>query len=334
MSLTAKHFERCQLAVNEYPCKSSHLFTLFDEQFHCLAQASLWQIWKQLEAIEIALYEKEFHSIDLRCPTAVEYLFGIAPPLFLDQLGICPESDSFDPKQDYLGILIYLDESIKNEHQCQSGQLFLRQKENIPKCKSGVSYRKTSFAPLLIHEQLYQLHFKKKPDQHFHGIGFIYEQGQWKFDLIIYAGKSGIHSAYDDHINISKTADISEQYCLDLVLFTLYINNRWKNDLGCMYTIDELEAIARELFRKEVEALEKLFQSRRKSLEEATQRGLEKLIEQYKPNASSDVSKRFYESIEEIFISHFSRSHRKFLRSSSLPILRILTRYPMNHPPR
>lgn len=313
MSSTAKQFEDRQLVVSEYPCKFSHLFTLFDDQFYRLGQASLWQIWNQLKAIKIALYKKEFHSLDLRCLTAIEHRFSIASPLFLDQLGICPESDAFDPQLDYVGILIYLDdnpdESTRNDHQCQCGELFLLQKENIPKCKSGLSYRNLSFAPLLIHEQLYQLHFKKKPDQHFHGIGFIYEQGRWKFDLVIYAGKSGIHSAYDeDHINISEIADISEeQYCLDLLLFTLYMNNRWKNDVGCMYTIKELETIARELFRKEVEIVEKLFQNRRESLEGKTQVELEELIQHYKPNASSNVSKRFDESIEEVLISHFSR---------------------------
>lgn len=108
--------------------------------------------------------------------------------------------------------------------------------------------------------------------------------------MIIYAGESGIHSIYDNPINTSVTTDQWEQYCLDLLLFTLYMNNGWEIDLGSMYTIVELETIARELFRKKIEAIEKLFHNRRESLEQRIQIQLKKLIEEYKPNTSSHVS--------------------------------------------
>jgi hypothetical protein len=60
LDLIADDFEGCCSAVNNCPCKLSHLLTLIDHQFCYLAQALLWQIWKQLEGIEEALYKKEF----------------------------------------------------------------------------------------------------------------------------------------------------------------------------------------------------------------------------------------------------------------------------------
>ena len=273
---------------------SSSISSLVDNQFLFSARSSLCQIWKQLTMIEDALQKKNFKSLDLTTSRDIESLFTITPLSFIYRLGICPESDIFDPESNYVGFLIYLydnkDEFTVNQHKCKCGQLFIRKQKNIFSIDPILSYRKTSFSPLFMHESLYDFYFKEKPSERFHGIGFIYEHGRWKFDLIIYAGQSGIHSAYDDPKDSSIVISRAEQDYFDLVLSALYVNNKWKNDMGCMYTIDELESIGRELFREKIKIIKGLFREGKEGLGENVQIALEELIRQYEPKESSKVN--------------------------------------------
>lgn len=191
----------------------------------------------------------------------------------------------------YVGFFIYLydnqKEFIVDTRQCKCGQLFIRQKKNLPPVNPKLSYQKTSFAPLFIHEDLYESYFEEKPNERFHGVGFAYEQGRWKFYSIIYAGQSGIHSVYDDQTDISITPSLAEEYYLDLALSTLYMSNEWTNNPGSMYTIDELETIARELFQEKIEIIESLYEDKRGELKYSVELALEKLIIQYKPEVNN-----------------------------------------------
>jgi hypothetical protein len=219
-----------------------------------------------LKTVEIWLREKDFNSLNnflaLNTFVSVESLFTLPVPIFLNQLGICPKSDLFDPTFNYIGFLIYLhddqDEFIVNKHQCRRGQLLIRQKEKFSPVIQTPTYRQRSFAPLFIHECLYEWYFKEEPNEHFHGLAFAYEENQWKFNIITYAGKQGTYSIYDTRDDYAMAPNKDEQHCLDLILSSIYINNRWKEELGRMHTIEELQSMGRELFRRQIEIVEKL----------------------------------------------------------------------------
>lgn len=263
-----------------------------------LAPPLLCQVWKQLKTVENWLHENNFNSIinflDFNTFTSIESLFSIPVPSFLDQLGICPESDPFDPTLNYIGLLIYLyndqDEFILNKHSCKRGQILIRQKENLNSFISSPRYKQTSFKPLFIHEYLYEWYFNEKPNELFHGMAFIYEQNKWKFDVITYAGIHGIHSTYDIRGDNLMSSSINEQHTIDLALSTLYINNKWQEKLGCMYTIDELEIIGRDSFRKEIEIIEKLFQTNLTTVNKTCRPAFNNFIDQYRPEPSVKVS--------------------------------------------
>lgn len=80
----------------------------------------------------------------------------------------------------------------------------------------------------------------------------------------------------------------NEQHSIDLILSTIYLNNKWKDELELMYTIDELEAIGRDLFRKEIQLIEDLFENKKEKLKQfdsTCHLDLKYFIQQYKPNA-------------------------------------------------
>jgi hypothetical protein len=251
--------------------------------------------------VENWLRTNDFNSLinflHLNTFTSIESLFSIPIPPFLDQLSICPESDLFDPTLNYIGLLIYLynnqDTFTLNKHQCKRGQILIRQKENITGFTQALQYKQTSFTPLFIHECLYEQYFNEKPNELFQGIGFVYEQGKWKFDVITYSGIHGIHSTYDIRGDNLMELSINEQHSIDLALLKLYINNKSKEDFGCMYMIDELESFGRNLFRKEIEIIEELFQMKKtnlRSLDDTCYSTFKSSIEQYRPKPSMKVS--------------------------------------------
>lgn len=273
----------------------------YNDQFLFLAEPLLCQVWKYLETVENWLRKDDFNSLvnflHLYTFSSIESLYSIPIPPFLDQLGICPESDPFDPTLDYIGLLIYLyndqNEFTLNKHQCKCGQILLRKKENLIDFAQESLYKQTSFTPLFIHEFLYELYFNEKPKENFQGIGFVYEQGKWKFDVITYAGIHGIHSTFDIRGDNLMASNINEQHSIDLILSTVYVNNKWQEELGFMYRIDELESIGRDLFRKEIEIIEELFQTKKTNLtifNNTCHLDLKNFIEQYRPKPSLKVS--------------------------------------------
>jgi hypothetical protein len=247
--------------------------------------------------VENWLREKEFNSLvnflNLNTFVSIESLFSIPVPLFLNQLGICPESDQFNPTLNYIGFLIYLyndqDEFTINKHQYKRGQLLIVQKEKFSQAVQVPNYRQTSFAPLFIHEYLYDWYFKEKSIERFQGIGFVYERNKWKFDVITYAGKHGIYSTYDIRGDNPMAPSRDEQHSMDLILSTIYIHNKWKEESGRMYTIEDLQSIGRELVRKEIGIIEKLFQvekTNETSLDKTCQLAFKNFIDQYRPKVS------------------------------------------------
>jgi hypothetical protein len=255
------------------------------DEFFFLVEPSLYQIWKQLKTVENWLREKDFNSLinflNSNTFISIESLFSIPIPLFLNQLGICPESDLFDSTLNYIGFLIYLyndqDEFILNKHQCKRGQLLIRQREKFNQ------FIQTSFTPLFIHEYLYEWYFKEKPNEHFHGIAFTYEENQWIFNVITYAGKHGIYSIYDTDGDHPMAPSRDEQHTIDLILSSIYINNKWKGELGRMYTIEELRSMGRESFRKEIEIIEKTNET---NFDKTCQFALKHFIHQCRPKVN------------------------------------------------
>jgi hypothetical protein len=243
------------------------------------------------------LHEKDFNSLinflNLNTFVSIESLLSIPVPLFISELGICPESDLFDPSLDYIGFLIYLyndqDEFSLNRHRCKRGQILIRQKEKFCQFIQVPNYRQISFEPLFIHEYLYEWYFKETPNERFQGIGFAYEQNKWTFDVITYAGKHGIYSTYDIRGDNPMASNRNEQHSIDLILSTIYVNNKWKEELGSMHTIEELQSIGRESFRKQIESIEELFQvenTDETSFDKTCQLVFKKFIDQYRPKVS------------------------------------------------
>jgi hypothetical protein len=287
------------------------IFSCFDIIYRLfVVETSLCQIWKQLKSVENWLENNDFNSLvnflQFNTFVSIESLFSIPIPPFLDQLGICPQSDPFDSTLDYIGLFIYHynneEEFIINKRRCKRGQLLICQKENLNNFLLVPEYKQISFASLFLHEYLYRLYFNKTPDELFQGIGFVYEQGQWKLDVITYAGIHGIHSIYDSHGVNQMASSIHEQHCMDLVLSTLYVNNKWLENLGCMYTIDELESIGRDSIRAEIERIEEEFQRKETELasfNDTCCSSFKNLMEQYKPKPSLKVS------CEILFVIYF-----------------------------
>ncbi len=192
---------------------------------------------------------------------------------------------------DHIGLLIYQyngqNEFTLNGHQCKRGQILICQKRNIPGLAQG------SLASLLIHEYLYEWYFYEKPNELFYGIGFSYEQGEWKFSVITYAGLYGIHSNCNTRGENPMAPDMNEQHTIDLALSALYINNKWRGELGRMYTVDELEKFARNSFQEEIEIIDKLFQKEKATLTHYHKNGPENLnhfIQQCRLKLNSQVS--------------------------------------------
>ena len=265
------------------------------------AKVLLCEVWKRLKIVKLWLHENSFNALfdffSSNKFSSVESLFPTPVVPFLDQLGICPESDPFDSTLDYIGLLIYLydgrDEFNLNEHQCKRGQILIRQKQNIPGFAQAPWYGKISFASLFIHEYLYEWYFNEKPSTRFYGIAFVYERNRWNFHVVTYAGLYGIHSIYDSREENSMASNTNEQRNLDLALSALYVNNKWQEELGCMYTIDELEAIARESFRQEVQTIEEIIQqerTNRTTSNEVWHEPLKDFIKEYTPKPSTKVS--------------------------------------------
>ena len=277
-----KHENRLNIIADIF---EHHQLTIEEAQ-----QPSLYEVWKQLKMVENWLHKKDFDSLanflNSNMFYSIESLFANPVPLFLNQLGICSESDTFDPTLNYVGLLIYLyndqEEFTLNKHQCKRGQILIRQKEKFCQFVQAPTHRKISFEPLFIHEFLYEWYFKEKPNERFHGIGFIYEQNQWKFDIITYAGKYGIYSKYDDNNPMKPNSE--EQHALDLILSSIYIHNKWKNEAGRMYTIKDLQSIGRVPFQKQTEIIEELFQMKENT--NTCQLPMENFLDQYRPKVT------------------------------------------------
>ena len=198
---------------------------------------------------------------------------------------------------DHIGLLIYLyngqNEFTLNGHQCKRGQILICQKRNIPGLSQAPAHEHTAFASLLIHEYLYEWYFNEKPNELFYGIGFSYEQGQWKFNIITYAGLYGIHSNYDTRRENPMASNTNEQHSIDLALSALYINNKWRGELGRMYTVNELETLASGWFQEEIEIIDKLFQKEKVTLthfHKNCPETLRNFIQRCRPKPNSQVS--------------------------------------------
>ncbi len=253
-----------------------------------------------MKLVENWLREKDFNSLvnflNLNTFSSIESLFSAPVPLFINRLGICPESDIFDPTLNYIGFLIYLyndqDELTVNIRRCKRGQVLIRQKEKFCRSFQTLNHHQTSFEPLFIHEYLYEWYFREKPNERFQGIGFVYEQNKWKFDVITYAGKHGIYSIYDSLDDNPMASSSNEQYAVDLILSTIYIHNKWKKEAaGRMHAIKDLQSIGRELFQKEIEIIEELFQVEENdeaSFNKTCQFALKNFLDQYRPKVSQD----------------------------------------------
>jgi len=252
------------------------------------AEPFLYSFWKQLKSIE-SWCENNDHQLfvnylQLNTFPSIESLLALPKCVFFDRLGIHPRSDLFDPKLNYIGLLFYLyndqDKFIANEFAYKRGQLVI--------CQKTVS-KQTEFDSLFVHEHFYESIFREKPNEKFFGVGFTYEQGKWKYDVIVYSGKHGIHSIYDNrNENLMKISSIEERY-IDLIISTIYIHNKWLGNLDAMYTIDELIAIERSLIREKIEEIEKFYEQNKKTLVELNEiihSTFKNFLQQCKPEAS------------------------------------------------
>jgi cold shock CspA family protein len=149
------------------------------------------------------------------------------PSILIKDIHIDSTSDIFDPKKDYVGLIIYLynnrsDFTLRGVH-CRTGDIYIKQSDwiltNIPKGGKRSNY---------VHGRLFYSIFKcwKKKELDFVGAGFAYQKGRWKFN-------SGTLNTMNPNNNDDTYHDTNralhefEEKLIHEVIEHFYKNHRW-----------------------------------------------------------------------------------------------------------
>ncbi|CAF3075222.1 unnamed protein product [Rotaria sp. Silwood2] len=149
------------------------------------------------------------------------------PPLEVKDVHIHSASDIFDPKEDYVGLLIY---SCKNKNDfklhgvhCRAGDIYIKQSEWIKTHIKGRPKRGD-----YVHGRLFYSLFGcwKKKKVEFVGAGFSYRKGKWVFNSRT-LNTMNPNNNDDKYHNTQKNLHTVEQQLIQKVCDHLYTNHQW-----------------------------------------------------------------------------------------------------------
>jgi len=146
---------------------------------------------------------------------------------------IYTESDEFNIDiNSYVGLLIFSYDNqtkfILNGHHCQRGDILIKQMNcfnRIQKVYRG------------IYDSLFKWYFNRSIDEKFFGIGFIYLNEKWHFDLI----------TYDD----------KDLFSYEYRVFDLYIFTHWLTNFNIAHNAEEMEVNAKNLLLEQFDIIKK-----------------------------------------------------------------------------
>jgi hypothetical protein len=136
---------------------------------------------------------------------------------------LCSNSDKFSLGTDYyVGFLIfsYNNQSrfILNNHHCQRGDILIKQKN---------SFLQTQRPDRGLYDALFKWYFGRVIDEKFFGLGFIYFNNKWRFDLL----------ANDDR----------DLFFYEYRIFDMYLLTHWLTQDHLAHHVQEMEIHARTL---------------------------------------------------------------------------------------
>jgi hypothetical protein len=146
---------------------------------------------------------------------------------------ICTESDEFSFDIDsYVGLLIFSYDNqpkfILNSHHCQRGDIIIKQIN---------SFSRTQKMFRGLYDNLFRWYFNRSIDEKFFGVGFLYLNGKWRFDLI----------TYDDR----------DLFTYEYRIFDMYILTHWLTQLNIPHNVQEMERNAKYLLLEQYDIVQK-----------------------------------------------------------------------------
>ncbi|CAF0719189.1 unnamed protein product [Adineta steineri] len=146
---------------------------------------------------------------------------------------ICVGSDEFNFNDgSYVGLVVFsydnLSKFILNKHHSQRGDIIIKHMKTFTHAQ--ISQRG-------IYDALFKLYFNCSIDEKFIGIGFLYSNRKWHFDLIAY-----------DH---------RELYPYEYRVFDLYLFTHWLTKFTVPHNVQEMEIYAKDLVLKQCDVVRK-----------------------------------------------------------------------------
>jgi len=146
---------------------------------------------------------------------------------------ILTESDEFNIDIDsYVGLLIFSYDNqskfILHGHHCQRGDILIKQMNY---------FNRTQKVYRGIYDSLFKWYFGHSMDEKFFGIGFIYLNEKWQFDLI----------TYDD----------KDLFSYEYRIFDLYLFTHWLTQIHLAHNAQEMEINAKNLLLEQFDIVKK-----------------------------------------------------------------------------
>lgn len=149
------------------------------------------------------------------------------PPIIINDVRINGYSDIFDPKKDYVGLIVYLcgkksDFELGDIH-CKTGDIFIKQSDWIVN-----KVRRRKKRGKYIHGRLFYSIFGRWNSKklEFIGGGFSYYQGKWKFNSGTFNTMNSKNND-DTYHNSGRKLHKNEEKLIENVISPLYANHHW-----------------------------------------------------------------------------------------------------------
>lgn len=151
----------------------------------------------------------------------------------LYHLNILPQSDRFDDEQQsYVGLMIF---SYNGQERFQLNKHFSRQGDLlIKKINTFPLHLRQNQYPISrrgIYQTLFKWFFAENLDERFFGVGFIYDNEQWRFDTI--------------------TSDYRQLLPFEYRILDLFLLTHWLNDQPVAHYVQKMEDEAKEILQNQ-----------------------------------------------------------------------------------
>ena len=162
----------------------------------------------------------------------------------LTHFHICTCSDEFNTNIDsYVGLLVFSYDNqskfILNGHHCQRGDIVIKQMQNLHHVSSRGVY-----------DALFKWYFNRSLDEKFFGIGLLYSNKKWRFDLLSHDRKDILPFEYR--------------------IFDMYLLTQWLTHDNLPHNVQEMELDAKRLLMRQFEIVKnKLNDGQNKDLSES-----------------------------------------------------------------